>query len=238
MKKVYSLFTKNLIYTFLAFTFLNFSNAQISNENIYLFGHMNAERDKQNTNYNDLTYSIEKSDEFKWQNISVIIEGELENVFGRYNPMQDTIEVKDADKIYEIAKRNNLRVTFTESGKVYQVKSYYGNDDKIHKSYFITSNFSKELGVFKRERFKKNELKKYKRKANGTIYFDKSFVYYMLDKDNKLLQLTTNRKTIKNTFPTQAKSIINYIKSNDLSSKNEKDIIVLAQYIKSLKSKN
>jgi hypothetical protein len=113
----------------MAFSFFNLSvvqntsvhQAALNNSSLYL----DSRGDERNTFYAALIYSVQASDELQWQNLSLSANGEQPTVGARYNPIKDAIEIMDADKIYEIAKRHNLSTTFAETSATNQSKSFY-----------------------------------------------------------------------------------------------------------------
>lgn len=229
----------NFYHTFIAIAFFNLSIAQgISVHETALNNsprNMASLGEERNVFYAELEYSINRSDELKWQNLSLSADGEQQTVVARYNPIKDAIEIKEGDKIYEIAKRHNLSVTFVETNVTYQAKSYYSYDGKIYTSYFIVDNSFEDLGVLKRESFERDE-RRWRKQRNGTIRFNKIDTYYIIDENNTLFSLTTDRPSLRKSFPDQAPSIIKYIKKNKLSESSYDDIIKLAKYIKNLQS--
>jgi hypothetical protein len=106
----------------------------------------------------------------------------------------------------------------------------------IYNSYFIVDDFAEELGVLKKEGFTKTKAKQsqYFSTQKEGVEIVKNDVYYLINNDNKLFHLTTNRRVIKKSFPEDASSIIKYIKKNKLRESNYDDIIELAKYIKTL----
>jgi hypothetical protein len=216
----------------------NFSLAQETSQHQTAWfngDHYMATEDLRQTFYAKLMYSVERSDELNWQNLSLSANGKQQIVVARYNPIKDAIEIKDPDKIYEIAKRHDLSVTFSETNVTYQAKSYYGDDGKIYTSYFIVDDSFEDLGILKRESFK-GDKRRWRTRRDGTIRFKKIDMYYIIDKNNMLFYLTTDRATLRKSFPDQAPSIIKYIRKNKLSESRYDDIIMLAKYIKTFET--
>lgn len=229
---------EKLIYTIVALVFFNLCTAQVSSINTHQHqtAMLNSDqyvtvKDLNNSFYTTLAYSLERSDELNWQTLRLSANGEQQTVLARYNPNKDAIEIKDDEKIYEIVKRHNVSVTFVETNVTYQAKSYYGVDGKIYTSYFIVDNYFEDLGVLKRESFKGDE-RRWRKRRDGTIRFIKIDTYYIIDESNRLFYLTTDRRTIRKSFPDQASSIIKYIKKNKLTESRYDDMITLARYIK------
>jgi hypothetical protein len=229
---------KRFYCTCIVLAFFNFSTAQdmwgFNTEMLSGNDYMAAD-DRRNSFYTTLEYSVKRSDELNWQNLSLSANGEQQTVVVRYNPIKDAIEIKDANKIYEIAKRHNVSVTFAETNVTYQAKSYYGDDGKIYTSYFIVDSSFDDVGVLKKESFKRDE-RRWRKRRNGTIRFNKIDMYYIIDGNNKLFYLTTDRATIRKSFPDRAPSIIKYIRKNKLRESRYDDIIKLAKYIKTFET--
>jgi hypothetical protein len=187
------------------------------------------------------TQRIIDLDEFRWQLVDMSFNGKSEKqIMGRFNPITDAVEIKENDNIKVVVKRNDLRIAFTETNTTYQAKSYYGDDDKIYTTYFLVDEFSDELGLYKKQTF-------HSVKPNSTKYIDirkqeneikKGELFFIIDKNNRLLQLTTNRRVIRKSFPKNAPLIINFIKDNNLVEKEKSDIVALARFVNSLQFKN
>jgi hypothetical protein len=181
--------------------------------------------------------------DLKWEKAEVEFNNNYQLVEARYNPFIDAIEIKQDDKIFELAKSNNRKIKFTDTNITYQAKSYYGSDNKIYSSYFIVNNQADDITVLKREwiefneSYQKTDLK-YPSVVRNKEKYNKRNFYYFIDDNNRLFLLTTNRRDIKKMFPENAKSIINFITANKLTSDTEKDMTTLAAYIYSLKREN
>ena len=186
-----------------------------------------------------LKRSILDLSEYRWQNVNISLNGKKDSIIARYNPITDAVEIKENNDIATIAKRNNMRFTFTESNFTYQVKSYYGNDNKIYMSHFLVDEFSDELGIYKKEVFKFSEPKKskYISLEIKEEELDRSKIYYIIDSSNKLFYLTLDRNTIRKSFPKNAREIIKFIKKHKLRENNKSDLITLARYLQNLQTK-
>jgi hypothetical protein len=219
---------KNITYTLIAFLIFNFCNAQgdliIQSSGL---GWVHSAPDYEGKKFNITQFF----DLEKWEKAEI---EKNQLVEARYNPFDDAIEIKQGDTIFELAKSNNRKVKFNDI--TYQAKSYYGRDDKIHTHYFI---ITEEPNVFKKVSFERDFSKpkttlQYPSAVTNPPSYIKKYFYYFINDDNRLFGLTTKRKYIKEAFPEQAKSIINFSKVNNLNSNNEKDMIRLFQYIQSL----
>ena len=227
---------KKLILITLSFVMGNLVNSQTNSNNCTLTSNANycnsannypiVSPRVQNETFSD--YFL-KSDELKWKQATILLNNEPKTVSARYNVLYDDIEVKDNNKTYKLVERPHLNVTFSETNETYQYISYYGNDGHVYSSYFIVDDLSDELGVFKKQSFKKSRDRYY-----GNYKVVKDYMYYMLDANNKLCHLTTNRRTIKKAFPEEADAILNFVKKNKINKRNQNDLISLARYINSL----
>jgi hypothetical protein len=237
--KTSTVIMKTIIFTLLVFAFFNFSSAQVVHSAIVRNGFPEDNLlEERNKNYSNLQNAVENSDELKWQNMSLVVDGELKTVLGRYNPIRDAVEKIDNGTIYEVIKRHNLSITFEDTNITYQVKSYFGEDNRIHKSYFIVEDGSEEQGVYRKEIFVKSQpIPNNYMLLQDDYKFDKNSIYYRIDSAHKLVELTTNRRIIKKSYPEHATSIIKYIKVNNLNSKSKKDLIILANHIQNLENK-
>ncbi|MDG5492389.1 hypothetical protein [Psychroserpens sp. SPM9] len=228
---------KNLILITLSLFVGNLVNSQSSSTNCTLTTNTNHCNSANNfpaltpsfldVQFSDVYY---KSDELKWKKATLLINNQPKIVSARYNALYDAIEVKNNNKIYKLKERPNLNIAFLESNETYQYISYYGDDGLVYSSYFIVDHLSDELGVFRKQAFQKAR----DRYLGTDSKIEITDVYYMLDQNNKLVHLTTSKRTIKKAFPDKAAAIIKFVKTNNINKRKQEDLITLARYIKSL----
>ncbi|MCC1485266.1 hypothetical protein [Winogradskyella immobilis] len=230
-------------YTFIFSFFLtvNFSYAQLS----YSRGFSNANETSgpsPSVRYeNRLVKAIEASDDLKWQQADLSINGSVKPVTARYNVFEGIIEIKANDKIYRLKRDGDLSIRFIDSDLTYQAKSYIGDDGNTYTSYFIIDDYTYNYNILTRSNYELTPIKKRKKYHNTLlsreIKLEKNKVYYLLDND-KLFLLTTKNRAIKKMFPKEASQIKTFIKENKLSNESLEDLTILANYITDLRSKN
>ncbi|WP_299525449.1 hypothetical protein [Winogradskyella sp.] len=181
--------------------------------------------------------AIEKSEDLKWKKAVVNSNDETKAVVARYNPFIDEIEIKDGERYFKLSKTDNLQITFETTNQTYALKSYKGTDNEIFRSYFIVNTIDNADFIVKKQSY---EMKLLRRKLYSLVKMDRKelvkYNHYYLHFNEKLCYLSTNRTVIRKNYPVHKKSIIKYIKEHNLNSKNEADLIKLANYIQSLEA--
>ncbi|MCD2260875.1 hypothetical protein [Psychroserpens luteolus] len=174
-------------------------------------------------------FSLDRSLDARWRRARIFING-LPNIFSaRYNPIFDKVEIKDQDNIYNLIKTENVEITFLDTNQTYIVKSY--TDDKGYEAlnYFLLDTDVNGYELLKRDVYTHIINKRSKNK----IKLKKSEQFYIMH-DDKLVALSTKKKTIKKDFPENAKLILAFIKKNKLKKDKKDHLKLLANYITSL----
>ncbi|WP_299278205.1 hypothetical protein [uncultured Psychroserpens sp.] len=188
---------------------------------------------------NPVIYNLDRSLNMRWRRAKIFINGQFNHFSARYNPISDDIEIKDNDKIFQLIKRNNVQITFLDSNETYIVKPYKNNLGQEVASYFLIDEDSKASGLLKKRVYSYVSTKTYKRNRNARthkpIKFKMEDHYYIIN-DNKLVALSTNRKSIKRDFPEDAKLILTFIKEHKIRKNTRNNLKVLATYISSLET--
>lgn len=153
--------------------------------------------------------------------------GFLNSISARYNSLTDEIEINDNGNIYKFIKKDNLAITFTDSNKTYVAKSYINDNGEETISYFIKDEDMKDSRLLKKETFS------YHTSNNGLIVVKEEDFYLVRGK--ALVSISLDRKAIKESFPEQSKSILAFIRKNDIKDKDN-GLVVLANYINTLDS--
>ncbi|WP_111683527.1 hypothetical protein [Winogradskyella tangerina] len=221
---------------FLVLFSIQFSIAQQTIDSAYFFENQKNGRDSQKTYKKQLTKAIESSTDFQWQKATLETNGNLEDVTARYNPFIDEIEIKSDQEYYQLAKTKGVKVLFIDTKLTYVVKSFSNLDDEDELSYFIADSKLENENIFIKRSYELGYGRNngsYKDTKNKKLIVTDHFI--LLDANEKLNFLTTNKSLIRKNYPNHKKAIIKYIKQNKLKTKNKADLVQLATYIKSLK---
>jgi len=184
--------------------------------------------------YINETYQLAKISSIEENNLSV-----------RYNGFNDQFEIKgDNEKVYLLNKSlTNLTIQFLNSNKRYKTYNYF-NDKTGNRSigYFVVLSQESEIILLKKESINYIEGKKsvtsYER-DKPSKFRRNSDKYFFLMKENDLKNFPNNKKDIANLFPAYSNNILNYIKSNQIKTTDDEDLIQLVVYINTLlKQKN
>jgi hypothetical protein len=160
----------------------------------------------------------------------------------RYNAYTDEIEFKnDKEKLFYLNKTaGKLVIDFVSPRKTYELVEYI-NPEKEKTLGYLVLIFEDVLTLYKREKiiFKKEEIPK-----NG--YFEYKHNRYERDKDIFFIKLKNeniiifpkNKKEYLSLFPEHKKELEEYFKNNNISFKNESDVIKLHIFTNELMKSN
>ena len=221
---------------FLVLFSIQFSAAQETIDPVYFFKNQKDSRDSQKSYKLQLTKAIESSTDYQWQKATLKSNGNLEEITARYNPFIDEIEIKSDQEYYQLAKAKGVEVLFIDTNLTYVVKSFSNLDDEDELSYFIADSNLENENIFIKQSYELGYGRNngsYKDTKNKKLIITDHFI--LLDTNDKLNYLTTNKALIRKNYPNHKKAIIKYIKQNKLKTKNKADLVQLATYIKSLK---
>lgn len=174
--------------------------------------------------------------EAQFQTVRITLNGNPTLVSARYNPMSGDLQIKENDKVYNIVKANNLEFTFVKSNQTYRALSYINDEGETAIDYFVFDTSTANSDLLKKVDYKyvQPKLAQNSYGANKPGKYKKMESYYVMDNTNRLVSLSTKKKTILKDFPNSAKLILAFIKENKIKDNKEDKLKMLANYIVSL----
>lgn len=159
---------------------------------------------------------------------------------GRYNAVISEMEILIAtgrDPIALDISNSDFEVTFLNENKIYRTFNYENDRGITKRGFLVVLSENEETLVLK------EEVIKYYDKVPASSSYDNDKPakfrkeddnYYIKIKSGKIVSLPTKSKDIAKGFPEKGNEIENFIKKNKLKTKNEDDLIKIANFIGSL----
>lgn len=154
----------------------------------------------------------------------------------RYNAEADQIEIEYKDEIFALPK--DERYSSVKMINLHYVLHRYVNSNGQDTFGYLIEVFSKDkVALLKKDRIK---LQKEKQNTNGYSgytppkYVKLSPEYYLQLKNSNIVEFPSNKKSFINLFKDKKAPIEDFLKANDLSFKNEKDMEMIVQFIATL----
>ncbi len=185
-----------------------------------------------NQTFNNLSHIPQAT----FQNARITINANPTIVLARYNPMTNALQIKSSDKVYNIVKTDNLKLTFLATNQTYQAISYVDDNGNSVIDYFVFDGKNADSQLLKKVDYKYTKP----RVASNTYSADKPAKlkkqerFYVMNQNRKLVNLSTNKKSIKRDFPKQSELILAFIKNNKIKANKENSLKMLANYITTL----
>lgn len=162
------------------------------------------------------------------------------NILMRFNTYSQEIELKpekEEGEVGALMKLENSKITFgNEKLKLF---SYTDEEGDAEKGYFLVLNTAENIQLLLRKKcvFSPNEKAMTANQADRAAKFTQ-YDYYYISKDGTPVAVSPKKKAIINLFPDKKNEIKDYIKSEKLKLKKEKDFATLVDYIASLQPSN
>ena len=172
------------------------------------------------------------SEEFSKAHISVI-----DSIIDmRYNVYKDEMEFKKNSKTYYVPISDSLLIKFISTNEHYIYSSYKLNE-LTQKGYLLSLTKNKKNNLY----LKKNIiLVPFKEAINSydqpkpAHYRKDSDAYLIGLVDGNIVEMPSKKKELLKMFPNKEKEIETFLKSNKTSFKEEKDLILLVNYLDTL----
>lgn len=153
----------------------------------------------------------------------------------RYNIYNDIFEVKYGydDDVYGLIKNKDFVAEL--NGKKFIYQTYTDASGKVKSGYLEIIESNKDFSIYK-QYYQQLTMP---RKARTSLESDvpariNTYSTYYIERNNELKVLKLNRKDIASAFPENKNEINTFIKKERLKFKDDKDILKLATYIKSI----
>lgn len=166
------------------------------------------------------------------------IKGFSDKVYsGRFNAYNGEMEVKlNEGNIIALDVKGNYEVNFVNSKKVYRTFSYESYTGLSRKGFLVVIGENEKFSLLKKEWIKYYE----KVEAASSYQPDKPAKFrreddrYYLKLGNAIKPFPSKKKDLLKAYPKHSKKIKSYIKENKLSTKKEKDLLKIAEYVSTL----
>jgi len=173
-------------------------------------------------------------DKFSYSEIS----GVPEKVLTRYNAATDEVEIKreDDQKEFLLPKTTEFGKINSKFGKyILKLVSYTTEKGEKVNGYLVELWTNDKVSLYRRDRIKLEEG----REGNGyTGYtppkYTKAPVEYYLQLGEKIVEFPKNKKALTGIFKDKKSQIDVFFKTNDLSFKNEKDMMKISEFVSTL----
>lgn len=163
-----------------------------------------------------------------------------ETQFVRFNAVENTIELKDKDRVLTLSKSYDYSIKLLNgSDKTFETHSFIDEDGTTTTSFFEKLYTSENFALFLKERIIYIPAKKAKSSFEQDVpgKFKKgNTIFYVTNLEGKSVGLTEipkKRKNLSKLFGNQTKSIEKFIKKEELKMNKKEDILkVLIFYFK------
>jgi hypothetical protein len=150
----------------------------------------------------------------------------------RYNAYSDGIEMKTAEGVITLLKRDYLKATI--DGKLYLIENYK-KDGAIRKAYFVELNKGKaRLLLRQAKKFVAARAASSSYSQDKPAKFEDEISYYIITEGNAAIETRLRVKDVLAALPDHQKELAAYVKKNKLKLKEEGEVIELLTYYNSL----
>lgn len=156
----------------------------------------------------------------------------------RYNAYEDEMEFKVNNELQFVTKQNDLKFKFSDNGKVYFLTNY------IYENKNINGYLVELVGIGKYKLYKKEKVQviEYNNNVTNTYlkdknpYFQKENDVYLVNNKGIYIKIPKNIKELTTLLNiTNPKVVLDFTKQKNISLKKESDLILLFNFINSLK---
>ena len=168
-----------------------------------------------------------------FEKVKITLNGDVKNVLGRYNAITNEIEIKyDDGKIYNLRRFADLSISLTNSNKNYKSFLYVNKDGQEMVDFFeLTDNQNQILLSQTNLQYVEGKKAKTGYDNSKPAYYKENKMFFFIDSNKSLVRVTTNKREIKNLYPSYSKEMLAFIKSNRLKD-SPQDFAKLAKYMK------
>jgi len=176
---------------------------------------------------NEIAGSPYLNKEFKSSYILKINGGEIRDMVLRYNIYNDEMEFKKDGKVMSIAFPHEV-VRINMSGKVFIYKPYM-TARNVSSGYFQVL-YEGDYQLLKREQVKLKSPSE-KTYQDDSLRFERTPPQFYLRYGDEMAHCVNSQKTLIKVLQPISQNVINYIKSNKINTKHEKQLIELMEYM-------
>ncbi|MCC1484200.1 hypothetical protein [Winogradskyella immobilis] len=167
----------------------------------------------------------------------IVSKGESIIMPTRINILSNNIEIKNPEgQIFELKKEEGISLSFIDSRDRYRTVAYVNKKGNKVVDYFLYEKDAVNQNLLKKADFKyiKAKLSSTSYEKDRPAYFEQSYSYFYKTKNNSLIDLAENKKSIAKQFGSNSKNVLAFIKENKIDNKNESDLLKLANYMSTL----
>lgn len=183
--------------------------------------------------YNSPSGSPYLSTEF----IPVKINDIRETKLVRFDLVKDRVEIKINETKVTVLDDSLLYniVLLDDSGRSYQTRDYFDEKANVNSSFFEVLHNNQFYGLYLKEKkkfYKEVKAQGYQPGSKAEFKFVKSNYYItdFINNTDRLLELPQNDKSFAKLFSSNSKSILGFIKKNNLKIDNEEDLLKIFNF--------
>jgi hypothetical protein len=155
----------------------------------------------------------------------------------RYNVVLDELEFKKNDKVFALVPQENTTIKILSSSKVYTYLNY-NSENASKKGFLGVETFNKNINFYTKEVIVyvpyADALNAYSEPIPS--HFKKGEKLYFIGLlDKSIVEMPKKNKDLLKLFPIYEKEISAFIKTNKISLNDEKELLLLVNYLDSLK---
>ncbi|MFD2585884.1 hypothetical protein ACFSQJ_03010 [Croceitalea marina] len=165
------------------------------------------------------------------------IEGLSGSHLVRFDPVDNIIQLKKEDnKILSLSKKYQYKIELLDGTGIYETQQFINTDGKIENTFFESIHTSKKYKLYKKHRIKFQPAKPAKSSyepATDPEFIPLDAIYYVMNLEKNpghLLELPRKKKVFLNFFGNRAKEMSKYIKTQNLKTSSEQDLIKILNY--------
>lgn len=154
----------------------------------------------------------------------------------KYNVVLDEMEFRKDDKTYALVAKEKTEVKMVLSKVTYNYVRY-NIENTTKKGFLIRNTTNDKINFYSKEVITyvpfKEAINAYTQ-ATPAHYRKDSNIYFIGLGNGNIVEMPTKKKELLKMFPNKEKEIEEFLKSNKISFKDEKDLIVLVNYLDTL----
>lgn len=154
----------------------------------------------------------------------------------KYNVVLDEMEFRKEDKTYALVAKENTVVKMMLSKVSYNYVKY-NIENTTKKGFLIRKSANDKINFYSKEVITyvpfKEAVNAYSQ-PTPAHYRKDSDIYLIGLADGNIVEMPTKKKELLKMFPNKEKDIEGFLKSNKISFKDEKDLLLLVNYLDTL----
>ncbi len=155
----------------------------------------------------------------------------------RYNVVLDELEFKKNDKVYALVGQENAVIKIPSINKVYTYLNY-NSENKAKKGFLAIESSNKNINFYTKEVIIyvpfADALNAYSEPTQS--HFKKGEKLYFIGLlDKSIVEMPKKNKDFLKLFPNYEKQITAFLKENKISLNDEKELLLLVNYLNTLK---